>query len=265
MNPRSPSGAALLSALLPGLGHIYTGELKKGVLLICIPYGVLILVGIFGLLSTFYGLVSVILLAIVFYLYSIFSSFKAARRNHNYQLRAFNRWFYYVAIIIFVSTAANALLSFRGQVLGYEAYRIPAKSMEPTLQVGDFITVTTRYDEPTIGDVVVFLYPKNKSISYVKRIAALGGDVVSIDNGKVFVNGEYLSILDVSKESRQKEFSISLERIVIPENEIFLLGDWRDQSNDSRFWGPVPTSDVVGQVTYIWFSNDFDRIGRKVE
>ncbi len=265
MSPRSPLGAALLSVLLPGLGHIYTGELKKGVLLICIQYGLLILAGIFGRLSTFFGIVSVIVLAIVFYLYSIFSSFSAARKNHNYQLRTFNRWFYYVAIIIFVSTAANTLFSFRGEVLGYETYRIPAKSMEPTLQVGEFITVTTRYDEPTIGDVVVFLYPNDKSINYVKRIAALGSDVVSIDNGKVIVNGEYLSFLDVSEDSRQKEFSISMKEIVVPENEIFLLGDWRDQSNDSRFWGAVPMSDVVGKVTYIWFSKDFGRIGRKVE
>src|SRR5690606_7853497 len=118
---------------------------------------------------------------------------------------------------------------------GYETYQIPAKSMEPTLQVGDFITVNTRYHQPKVGDVVVFLYPKDRSIPYVKRVAAVGNDTVSINNGIVTRNGEPENLLLVPESQRLRDYSITMEERQVPENEVFFLGDWRDNSSDSRF------------------------------
>jgi len=262
---RRPILTAILSLLMPGLGHIYAGELRKGLSLITIEYGVILLAGIFGVLSTFYGIATLIVLAVGFYVFVISSSVRLAIKNKEYELRPYNRWYWYALIFISVIVFINIIFSYRGDVFGYETYRIPAKSMEPTLQVGDFITVNTRYQQPQVGDVIVFLYPKNRSIPYVKRVAAVGNDTVSISNGVLTRNGKPEKKLLVPEGKRQRDFSISMKERQVPKNEIFLLGDWRDNSNDSRFWGTVPETDVIGKVTYIWFSKDVNRIGKAVE
>lgn len=262
---RRPIWTAVLSLIMPGLGHVYAGELRKGLSLIGVEYGVIILAGALGALSTFYGIVSLTVLAIGFYVFVLISSVRLALKNKEYQPQSYNRWYWYLAIFVTVSVVAIFLLSFRGNILGYETYRIPAKSMEPTLQVGDFITVNTRYQQPKVGDVIVFLYPKDRSIPYVKRVAAVGNDTVSINNGIVTRNGKPENKLIVPEGKRLRDFSISMDERLVPENEVFLLGDWRDNSNDSRIWGTVPISDVIGEVTYIWFSKDVNRIGKAVE
>lgn len=159
----------------------------------------------------------------------------------------------------------TSYLATRGDILGYETYRIPAKSMIPTLQVGDFITVNTRYKQPKVGDVVVFRYPVNRDILYVKRVVAISNDIVSISDGKVVRNGKFENLLTIPENRRTQDFSISMEERKVPENEFFVLGDWRDRSNDSRFWGTVPVNDIIGKVTYIWYSKDVSRIGKAVE
>lgn len=137
--------------------------------------------------------------------------------------------------------------------------------MEPTLQVGDLITVNTRYSEPSIGDVIVFLNPKDGGKPLIKRVAALGGDSVRIHEGSFYRNGDIVDAVAVPIYQRKETFSVTMERKVVPENEMFVLGDWRDNSNDSRFFGTVPSSDIVGKVTYVWFSASLDRIGLKIE
>ncbi|HEY8219335.1 MAG TPA: signal peptidase I [Methylobacter sp.] len=262
---RRPILTAVLSFLMPGLGHVYAGDIRKGLLLIGAEYGVILLAGFFGILSTFYGIAALIVLAVAFYIFVISSSVRLALKNNKYKLQSYNRWYWYFLIFITVTVFTNILFSFRGEVLGYETYWIPAKSMEPTLQVGDFITVNTRYPQPKVGDVIVFLYPKDRSIPYVKRVAAIGNDTVSINNGIVIRNNKPETLLLVPESNRQREFSISMGERQVPANEVFLLGDWRDNSNDSRFWGTVPVADIIGKVTYIWFSKDANRIGVVVE
>ncbi|MCF6257937.1 MAG: signal peptidase I [Gammaproteobacteria bacterium] len=262
---RSPIWTAILSLIVPGLGHVYAGSLRKGLSLIGIQYGVILLAGVFGILSIFYGAVSFIVFSIGFYIFIVISSVKLALGNKEYQLQPYNRWHWYLAIFVAVSVIANVLFSSRGNILGYETYRIPAKSMVPTLQIGDFITVNTRYQQPKVGDVIVFLYPKDRSIPYVKRVAAVSNDTVLISNGIVIRNGKPENALLVPESKRLKNFSISMKERKVPENELFFLGDWRDNSNDSRFWGTVPVADVIGKVTYIWFSKDVNRIGKSVE
>ena len=261
---RRPIIAALLSLLMPGLGHIYAGELKKGLMLIGIEYSIILILGSLGFISTFHGIATLIIFTVGVYIFSIIDSARIAIPKKEYQLSSYNRWYWYLTIFIVISVVANILFVFRGEVLGYQTYRIPAKSMIPTLQIGDFITVDTRYSKPEVGDVVVFLYPKNRLIPYVKRIAAVGGDTIAIENGIVIRNGKTENLLSVPEDKRLEEFSISMDKKEIPRDQLFVLGDWRDQSNDSRFWGTVPISDVIGKVTYIWFSKDKNRIGTSV-
>lgn len=262
---RRPTAAGLLSLLRPGLGHVYAGDLKKGMVLIFVEFATIIGAGVLGLLSTFYGFVAFILLGFVFYIYVIVSSVRLAVKNNDYHLQAFNRWYWYLAIFVVVVVFSNALIFYRGDILGYETFNIPARSMQPTLEEGDYILVNTRYDEVKVGDVAVFRYPHDKSIDYVKRVVAVGGDTISIDNGVVIRNGVPENSLNVPLQNRLQEYSYSMRQIKVPKNEVFFLGDWRDNSSDSRVRGTVPKSDVRGKVTYIWFSKDANRIGKSVE
>ena len=88
---------------------------------------------------------------------------------------------------------------------------------------------------------------------------------MSISDGLVIRNGEPENLLLVPEDRRQRDYSISMDKVEVQNNEVFLLGDWRDNSNDSRFWGTVPVDDIIGKVTYIWFSKDVARIGLAVE
>jgi signal peptidase I len=184
------------------------------------------------------------------------------------------------------------------------AYRIPTGSMVPTLKVGDFIfayklpyglpipfSSGDRIGStlPARGDVVVFRYPANPSVSYVKRVVGLPGDRVSIKNKQLYINeiaADYTEAPgDVLKDLPGSEFyAVMNERyydsthfvmrskadeteffgpIVVPPGQIFVLGDNRDSSDDSRYWGSVPVQNLEGRVILIWMS--FDWLNRWAE
>ena len=193
-----------------------------------------------------------------------------------------------------------------------EPFRIPSGSMMPTLLVGDFILVNkfaygirlpvldskiVEIGEPQRGDVVVFRYPKNPTIDYIKRVVGLPGDRVGYFNKVLYINGQAIgqvpagvyvgkgsgiSMSGASKRSEQLDGirhdilvmagSPGLEgEFVVPEGEYFVMGDNRDNSNDSRFWGSVPETNLVGKAFRIWMNwdganggVDFGRIGTKI-
>ncbi|MEE9334594.1 MAG: signal peptidase I [Granulosicoccaceae bacterium] len=265
VSPRRPIFAVLLSVLAPGLGHVYAGSLKKGLLLSVFAFVALLNAGMMFDLSTFYATVLLRLGLVGFYLYVFISVFLLARKNKAYTLKKFNRWYIYLAMFVVLASLANVFVAHANSILGTTTFRIVSNSMAPTVQQGDFISVDTRYSVPVVGDVVVFVYPKDRSKDYVFRIAAIGGDTISIKDGIVTLNGQAESALNVAISRRQSKPSVSMDRLAIPEDEIFVLGDWRDNSNDSRYWGTVPVGDIVGKVRSIWFSKTRDRIGTEVE
>ena len=193
-----------------------------------------------------------------------------------------------------------------------EPFRIPSGSMMPTLLVGDFILVNKfaygirlpvlnnkviEMGEPQRGDVVVFRYPKDPTVDYIKRVVGLPGDRVGYFNKVIYINGEAIgqvpagvyvgkgsgiSMSGASKRSEQldgvqhdilvMQRSPGLEgEFVVPDGEYFVMGDNRDNSNDSRFWGSVPEANLVGKAFRIWMNwdsasggVDFGRIGTKI-
>ena len=191
-----------------------------------------------------------------------------------------------------------------------EPYRIPSGSMIPTLLVGDFILVKkyeyglklplTNYtlienENPKYGDVIVFQYPQDKNINYIKRVIALPGDSIEYINKEIFVNGEkykqtliksnnifennsYNNML-FTETNNIKEYKITKDpnpgqnfTYIVPKNTYFVLGDNRDNSNDSRYWGPVPKQNLIGKAFMIWMfwnSNSshsiLDRIGLPID
>lgn len=161
-------------------------------------------------------------------------------------------------------TAAD---TFRGRVLGFELFRIPSNSMLPTLMPGDFIWVSTSaYQDqaPQINDVITFLYPKDRSINYIKRLIGRPGDTVRIENFKVYVNNKEISQPYLNHALVKKPYSRYMQQQVIPKGKLFVMGDNRDNSNDGRFFGMVNQSDVIGKATTILFGKN-NRTGNSIQ
>ena len=177
---------------------------------------------------------------------------------------------YFEAIII----ALLAALFIRTFIV--QAFKIPSGSMIPTLQIGDHILVNklvygirvpfwgnymVRYGKPHKGDVVVFVYPKDRSKDFIKRVIGVEGDQVEIRRKKVYINGN--PVEDPYARFEDGEILLVPFHIrdnygpeTVPENNIFVLGDNRDRSHDSRFWGFVNFKDVKGKAFIIYWSWD---------
>jgi signal peptidase I len=190
-----------------------------------------------------------------------------------------------------------------------EPFRIPSGSMMPTLLVGDFILVNKftygirlpvinkkiiTLNLPERGDIVVFRYPKDPTVDYIKRIVGLPGDKIVYSNKKLTVNDLPIKQISLGRYQGfgQGEDMTGAENLlenltgvehnilirngtptvefvyVVPQGNYFAMGDNRDNSNDSRYWGPVPEANLVGKAFFIWMSWDwqdkgvgFSRIG----
>ena len=161
-----------------------------------------------------------------------------------------------------------------------QAYKIPSGSMEPTLLVGDHILVNkfiygikvpiisktvVPLGEPKRGDIVVFKYPLDKKKDYIKRVIGLPGDEIRIVDKEIFINGKpfggHFGVYDKSSGRDN-----NLGPIVVPQNGLFVMGDNRDHSYDSRYWGFVPLDLVKGKAIVIYWSwphwNRFARLIR---
>ena len=157
-----------------------------------------------------------------------------------------------------------------------QAYRIPSSSMEDTLLKGDHI-LATKFNYgltipfttkkiwgadriPARGDVIIFTFPANHEMDFVKRVIGLPGDVIEIKDKKVFINGsrfkipqeKYIDPFTLTQgPGRVRDFYGPIR--VSPEH-VFVMGDNRDQSYDSRFWGQVPIGNIKGKALIIYFS-----------
>jgi len=197
-----------------------------------------------------------------------------------------------------------------------EPFRIPSGSMLPTLKIGDFILVNKfayglrlpianvkiiETGEPERGDVMVFRFPNDPSVNYIKRVVGLPGDEIEYKNKTLYINGKKMPRTS-SNENYQifeagsrfvttQQFDENLDGVVhkvlldptrsqanlkfqkVPEGHYFVMGDNRDYSNDSRYWGFVPEKNVVGKAILVWFSWDvgngksvkWDRIGSRIQ
>lgn len=136
--------------------------------------------------------------------------------------------------------------------------QVKGASMDPTFNTGDYIftsKVTYKFRGYNRGDVVVFKSPKNPDIEYIKRIIGLPGDKVMIKDSEVYVNGVKLTENYISAKTNLWEngFSKNGEEVTVPDGELFVMGDNRPRSSDSREFGPVPEDTVIGQVFYRYF------------
>lgn len=146
-------------------------------------------------------------------------------------------------------------------------YKIPTGSMKPTLLEGDRIFVdkiTYRFRPPKRGEVIVFKYPLDRKKDFVKRLIAVGGEEVEIREGSLFVNGRKLEepIQIVSWQYYNRNdwaYGKEGQIIKVPLDNFFVLGDNSGQSSDSRNWGFVPKTNLIGRALVIWWP--LDRLG----
>lgn len=207
-----------------------------------------------------------------------------------------------IAIIII------AVLTFRS--VFFEPFRIPSGSMIPTLMIGDFILVNKfaygfkvpftdvvlgeksfdpiyvgGKEDPKRGDVIVFKYPKDLSVNYIKRVVGLPGDTLEIRNKVVYINDKAIepkeidgkTIMDdmddkfkgynlkfysvktgehqhIIQQDNDNYYKVDFDRITIPKDSFFVMGDNRDFSYDARYWGFVKHEQIKGRAMFVWFS-----------
>ena len=197
----------------------------------------------------------------------------------------------------------------------FEPFRIPSGSMKPTLLVGDYILVNkftyglrlpvlntefVDFGEPKRGDVVVFRYPEQENVNYIKRVVGLPGDTIAYRDKQVFVNGELMRQepdgIWVEPSGDSEGFDLRPQLLIeqlgdvrheilleangrklarnswqVPQGHYFMMGDNRDNSLDSRYWGFVPEQNLVGRAELIWWHwncrhscVDFGRLGMSI-
>jgi len=264
---RRPIVALLLSFLTPGLGQIYNGQLKKAVSFYLAECLLVILLLFSDLFLSFFGMVMFLLIGFSIGLFSMLEALWSAIRLKRISLKKYNRWYYYLGIIFLnlfiLSPTAKS-------VIPIKAYRMPAGSMSPALVIGDHFIVNKKAFEkqsPNRGDIVIFQYPVDPSKDFIKRVIGLPGEILEIRDKKVFVNNQlleepYVKHTDPHIISAQVRPRDNFGPITVPNNSLFVMGDNRDESFDSRFWGFVDASSLKGKALYIYWSENKSRIGR---
>lgn len=139
--------------------------------------------------------------------------------------------------------------------------QVKGASMEPTFISGDYIftsKITFRFRPPERGDVIVFKSPGNQDIEFIKRIIGLPGDKLLFKSEEVFVNGIQLHEDYISAKTNlwPEGFAKEDEEIVVPEGQLFVMGDNRPRSSDSREFGPIPFTSVIGHVVFRYFPSN---------
>jgi len=261
--------AALLSLLAPGLGQVYNEQLLKGFAFMIVGWlaGML---AFFLLLRTFYGLIIFLLLFVTLYVYGCFNAYKNAHQRKIEQAPSRVSLASRVGATILILGFNLVVSSDYAMTHFYplHAYKIPSASMCPTVCEGDraFANLTSfRKSSPHRGDVVAFQFDEERRL-HIKRVAAVGGDAVSVSNGRLLVNGSPAKTPTSACGSsipQSGDYNVPQEFIPmqVPQNSVFLLGDNAENSFDSRFFGAQETSRVRGRLLYLYWSPEHGRIG----
>lgn len=189
-----------------------------------------------------------------------------------------------------------------------EPFQIPSGSMLPTLEAGDYILVNKfsyglrsplgyfkiiDLGQPERGDIIVFRYPENPKIDYIKRVVGVPGDRLKYVNKVLYINDEPMTIVALQRYAKDPRFmelqeelgevthnvlqnpyesNMPLGEVIVPENKYYVFGDNRDNSRDSRYWGFVPDENLKGRAFMIWlhkkedeWPSQWSRIGTIIE
>jgi signal peptidase I len=265
---RKPWIAALLSLLLPGVGHMYSGALERGFIVLCVWW--IIVVAMFALtaiLPAWIGAFLPYVLILAGLAAVMIDAARTARRAPRpFIPQSYNRWYVYLVVPVLAGPTIFGPIAALVRKNFYEAYKIPTISMAPTILSGDYIYATRLRGAVQRGDNVVY---HHHGVKFVKRVVGLPGDTITMRNERVFVNARptvepYVTLSDDDPRANWGP-------LVVPTHSYFVLGDNRGQSVDSREYGPIDADSVTQRPIGIYFSKDpasgairWNRIGRNV-
>ena len=280
IKPRKPVFAAAMSAGLPGLGQIYNGQVNRASwIFLSFCFFAFPVVAACAYLVPARATIFVLALAVIggwgTWLYGIVQAWRNARQLKDYQPHPWQTAGLYTLLFVVGSLMVIPLMLRYVNQHHFQAFNIPSSSMEPAVQRGDLIFANKNYNCPLCryevrrGDVAIFVYPDNRNRFYIKRVIGLPGDSVASSSGVVSVNGTELSnkqatsgntvqlqteAIDGRTWTVQSGGNTADFSEVIKPGHVLVLGDNRGASNDSREFGQVPLSDIVGQARQVWFS-----------
>lgn len=295
MKRRIPWLSAAFSLFVPGLGQFYNGNIR----LAMISFGISTLLTTVATLYLFDGfsyLLIALALGISLDVVLAILGWREAKRIGAMELKPYQRWWMYLGFTILLyglPTGYGTIIPER-----FLSFQIPSESMVPTLLVGDRLVAdgwAYWKQDPKRGDIVVFDYPRDPSIKYVKRVVGLPGDEVELKGGELYINQvlvvqerteqpsdsssgweqtqyrEKLGDVNHIIQRMQPSMNLDFGPVKVPEGKFFVMGDNRDRSSDSRVWGFVDRSAIVAKMRYIYFSWDseagalrFPRLGLNV-
>lgn len=272
--------AVIASMYLVGAGQVALGRYLRALSLIMI----FIALTLFGSASEQFFLKNIIIAIAAFV--GIFSVMDAALISPSLQVVRWRR-ILLLWIAFWVASLTGGCFIKTHQI---ELFCIPSSGMAPTLQVGDYIMVNKTNQSPHRGEIIVFVYPIDPDKDFIKRVIAVGGDTVQLCGGQVLLNGQPLrrvaqpgqceyedydedrrlwsrvqcvayrewngseSYLTIHNQSTAEQSKECTTPVTIPTGHVFVLGDNRDNSHDSRYWGTVPLDSFKGKASFIWWS-----------
>jgi signal peptidase I len=248
-NGRNTLLAVFMAFIMPGLGQVYNGELIKGISI----FMILLALSVTGIWATvflpdkllIYGALVTLLASAALYIVAIVDAFKhASAADAAYQPKSYNRWYFYLALWLMGNIFGNFTTDYVTENY-VQAYTIPTNSMDPSVLQGDYVLADkTAYNRvaPKKGDIVIFVYPDDRSKKFIKRVEALPGDTVT------YIDGTQMEV---------------------PHGYAYMVGDNRENSLDSRHFGFVPLGDVVAKVRQVYYSSGkegirWNRIGNTI-
>jgi signal peptidase I len=289
---RKPFFALALSFLLTGMGQVYNGKLRKGILFFAASFALpflLVQLSVVGPNQTPVVLIALSLAAdLGLFIWAALDAWKQAKRlGKNYRLKVYNKLFVYILFVVGLN------LLFFGRIVDWRKleylavpYRNETEAMAPTILPGDLVLADNRIDHSSKnlglrrGELVVFKLPRDKKLHVVKRVIGLPGDDIELRGMELYVNGIKCTSQETpppegrEAESDGKKIIAFYEkgdsgaytvfyfegtarddyRITVPEGCCFVLGDNRDNSADSRHWGSIALDDIVARARIVYFS-----------
>ncbi len=279
MKKRRPWLAAILSLIQPGLGHLYAGSLRRAAILLTSPFLLLLLLRWIFLGSPVMATAGLVLV-VIFWIVVSWDAAKRAREACAATLRWFQRWYVYPLLVVVISFSMKPVFGgFLNRVSRFQAFRVPSRTMENTIHLNDRVMTDMwhyRWNEPERGEIVVFQYPVDPERDFLKRCVAVPGDTVEIRGKTLLLNGEaidevYVIHRDVRIIPNSPEIPSSRRLrdnfgpFTVPSESIFVLGDNRDNSFDSRYFGVVPYELLHGKALWLFWGSTIDRVGSRLE
>jgi signal peptidase I len=278
-NRRKPWLAVLLSLLFSGMGFVYCGNLAIGVIYLVLGFVALAAVysimlwGPAWMLAIYlpWIIAGLLILGIALWTWQV-----ARRQPIDYVLKWYNKL---VVYLLWPIPPILTLLAFQLVIGEYKMYIVPSSAMENCVNVGERLIADLdayQSDLPDRGDVIIFVWPGDNVTKYIKRCVGIPGDTVRIVDKLVYINGtrepdrptlKYIDTTDAGVQRIQPSDNRALGTrdnygpYIVGPRQLFVMGDNRDNSFDSRFWGPVPRRLLVGKAIRIITSPDRSRVG----